>query len=540
MTSYNLPYNPFNFSSAISSSVYNDYLKKSVYKDNADNPYKNGRDYFRRMSKQYSMPSGPTFNVSDPSKTLDARMLVIPIVFKDSPSSDIFINNDENREKLNKVFFGNSQDTAYWESVSSFYNKSSYGKINITGEIAPYLDLDYSVTDYMSRYTSGEMYKSILQKAYVTYFLGDDPIYKISDFDSDGDNVIDYVWLVYMQEYYSNSRYYQFVSDSSSYLWAVTSWSSNIEHINNFSYASFGFMFDGTTRNGIQLDAHTFIHETGHQMGLDDYYSYDDEAAEFGRTYVPKSPMGRLDMMDSNILDHCSFSKYNLGWIDPIIGKTGSTYTLKPFQENGDAIILAADFNGTCYDEYYIAEYYTPKGLNELDTKYNYNNITNIQGVNANGLRILHVCQKLSLSFTTDGGKSYKVEPISYDNPEPSTKSTEHYFINTSNTGKYSQAGSSYNLVELVQASGETYLQYAHNATHAQLKSNYQTYEVASDLFVPYSEIKKNNIFGKDVGTSSYEGWSLPFQVNISQMDDNGITFTLNPKGTTIPTSSSN
>ena len=77
-----------------------------------------------------------------------------------------------------------------------------------------------------------------------------------------------------MQEYYSNSRYYQFVSDSSSYLWAVTSWSSNIEHINNFSYASFGFMFDGTTKNGIQLDAHTFIHETGHQMGLDDYYSF--------------------------------------------------------------------------------------------------------------------------------------------------------------------------------------------------------------------------------------------------------------------------
>ena len=38
-----------------------------------------------------------------------------------------------------------------------------------------------------------------------------------------------------------------------------------------YCFASMDFMFEGYGKTG--LDAHTYIHETGHAMGLNDYYS---------------------------------------------------------------------------------------------------------------------------------------------------------------------------------------------------------------------------------------------------------------------------
>ena len=57
-------------------------------------------------------------------------------------------------------------------------------------------------------------------------------------------------------------------------------------------------------------DAHTFIHETGHMIGLDDYYSYDRGKGDYGG-------LGGLDMMDFNIGDHNGYSKWMLGWLHP-------------------------------------------------------------------------------------------------------------------------------------------------------------------------------------------------------------------------------
>jgi M6 family metalloprotease-like protein len=49
-------------------------------------------------------------------------------------------------------------------------------------------------------------------------------------------------------------------------------------------------------------------HETGHLLGLPDYYDYDYSIG-------PKGGLGGFDMMDGNAVDHNCFSKYLLDWI---------------------------------------------------------------------------------------------------------------------------------------------------------------------------------------------------------------------------------
>jgi hypothetical protein len=112
------------------------------------------------------------------------------------------------------------------------------------------------------------------------------------------------------------------------------------------------------------IDAHTLIHETGHMLGLDDYYSYDDD----------EGPAALCDMMDMNIGDHNAYSKMLLGWVKPAVldnSKSSVSITLNSFTKTGDCVLLrntsTDTWNGTPYDEYLILQYYTPTNLNESD-----------------------------------------------------------------------------------------------------------------------------------------------------------------------------
>ncbi|HBD05964.1 MAG TPA: hypothetical protein DCY93_00945, partial [Firmicutes bacterium] len=181
--------------------------------------------------------------------------------------------------------------------------------------------------------------------------------------------------------------------------------SSSEYRVQTFAWASYHFFGEG----GYPLpDSHTFIHETGHILGLDDYYSYSEN---------PDSPMGGLDMMDYNIGDHCAFSKYLLKWIDPRYVVKEGTYTLKNFQKYGDAIILATNYNGTPFCEYLILEYYSPDGLNYLDSHYSYSMSSYPKMFSKSGLRILHVDARLGYlkirNEITWNGK-YILEPEYY------------------------------------------------------------------------------------------------------------------------------
>ena len=140
------------------------------------------------------------------------------------------------------------------------------------------------------------------------------------------------------------------------------------------------------------IDAHTYIHEMGHVLGLDDYYDY---------SYYGNQPAGGFSMQDYNVGGHDPFSKMALGWVEPYAPTSNSIITINRFQETGDLIVLSPDFIGSPFDEYLILELYSPTGLNEFDSLYKYQNAYP-QGPTDVGIRLWHVDARMRGTYVND------------------------------------------------------------------------------------------------------------------------------------------
>ena len=321
-----------------------------------------------------------------------SSILVLPIEFSDCPFSQVELT------RMEKTFFGDSDETS-WESVRSYYDKSSYGKLEIDGEVSDVIHFDITaaeVAERAKREGTSELTQDILFSA--LRVLEDNGM-DFSRFDANGDGYLDAVWMVYSASY----------DEGSDLFWAFTTWAGGGREndfsgysASSYSWASVDFL----TRNSFSTststtngDAHTFVHETGHLMGLDDYYSYDADMVE-----NMDSPTGGAVMMDYNIGDHDAYSKFVLDWVDPIVVTEetlkASDYrlTLDSFANYGDCLILPiekdgkVDYNGTAFDEYLILEYYTPDGVNSLDSRVAYNNL---KMFSQSGILVYHVDSRI-------------------------------------------------------------------------------------------------------------------------------------------------
>lgn len=310
------------------------------------------------------------------------NLLVIPMAFADETCSGGAGTCEATRERIHQAFFSDGDGEGH-ESLSSYYRKSSYGKLNITGEVTEVYQLP-SLSSFLAQgylrttYSANLMFKAFQNNlsTAVNSFFGIDKPYQVSDYDNDGNGKIDGVWFVYLTEsMYSYTG--EYIAAAQDILWAFTSWPTNRTIFGSYCWASYNFMDeDYGAYNGFP-DAHTFIHETGHLLGLDDYYNYDGTS----------SPAGCLDMMDYNILDHNAFSKYLMNWTEPTYINNPGTYNLNAFQSEGDFILLAPDWNGSQFDQYILLEYYTPTGLNKLDSDAAYPG-NRIQGFTESGVKI--------------------------------------------------------------------------------------------------------------------------------------------------------
>ena len=113
-------------------------------------------------------------------------------------------------------------------------------------------------------------------------------------------------------------------------------------------WASYQFLKNGyyDKYNQGKLETHTFIHETGHLLGLDDYYCYDDLSSW--------DPAGALDMQSYNVGDHNVFSKFVLGWLEPYVVTDECEIELKTSSLYPEAILIKNDWNGSSYMVYYM------------------------------------------------------------------------------------------------------------------------------------------------------------------------------------------
>ena len=155
-----------------------------------------------------------------------------------------------------------------YESLSAYYYRASYGKLSLTGET-----FDYAAKYERDYYTNNP--KSLVAEALAALDESED----LSRFDANEDGSVRLWNMVLLAENSSNS-------------WA----------------------------------ARTIIHETGHVLGLPDYYSARSQTGQ-GSDH---SGILTFDMMMQNMGDHNGYSKWLVGWLPeektPASSRTKTAY----------------------------------------------------------------------------------------------------------------------------------------------------------------------------------------------------------------------
>ncbi len=316
----------------------------------------------------------------------EVSILVLPVSIKGFEENA----SAENLRRLDECF--NSKELSRFESVSSYYEKSSYGQLKLSFKVAPsWYECGLTPEAIQADSSRDDLGVSSLSLSALNWYKDAYPEDSLTNYDLDKDGCVDGIWLIYDApvmgadpDYYK--KLYPNVDPTG--FWAYTFANFRIrEEMHDpaspvakmVSWAGLGFMDEFGDGD---IDAHTYIHETGHMLGLKDYYS----------TYSPYDcPAGCIDMMANNIGDHSAFSKFALGWVKPIVVKEAKSFYLPSFQESGEFLLLTNEnWNKTPFDEYFVVEYLSPTGLNEEDYSSPYEG-NGLQGYSQAGVRISHI-----------------------------------------------------------------------------------------------------------------------------------------------------
>ena len=284
----------------------------------------------------------------------EQTLLVAPVYFTDSSVASSDSLKADKKILLENAFFGDESYTNY-QSVASYYNRSSYGHLRIKGEVLDWISISQSsIEAYAEGKNSPENYSDKIAKQIV-----DNLSQEVFDkYSNNKEGVLDALYIIYDYPYQNDKK-----NNEDSLFWAYTYHCTSTSKVSNYSWSSIDFIGENALKNH-KVDATTFIHETGHLFGLVDYYN------KGSLSYY--QPMGFMDVMDYNLGDHSPLSKYLLNWTSPYIldmgDKNSGTITIKDFSSTGDFILVPrSDFNGTPYDRYLLISFFSPKGLNDLN-----------------------------------------------------------------------------------------------------------------------------------------------------------------------------
>ena len=438
--------------------------QKNVY-DIIPYPFQGEMILLSKAAKDYYGYTGlnPKPNNTDKSQ----KILVLPVQFEGR------LFSPKNLSDISKAFFGTSAQTGY-ESVKSYYEKSSYGELNLVGEVLEPYTASKSYAEYQNQFSRVASDQTII-KELMDYH---DASIDFSLYDANNDGRIDGIYVIY-----SYDVTFEVVPDNDTrdFWWA---WCSQYRLFPSTTYdgvkpgfyvwAGVDFLYERMISPmygnpiTIPVNASVLIHETGHMFGLEDYYDYYPKIG-------PENGLGGLDMMDSNMGDHCSFSKIMLGWVTPMVVNNTITIKIRPFSDSGDVILIPGEWNGSYFSEYLLIDYYNLNSLNSIYAGH---------GLYSNpGVRIYHVSAEL--------GKNTQNYP-SY-----------HYNDNSDTSRK---------LIKLLEAS---------NGNNIESNSNFTQSEIDGVLYTPGSV----NVLKGFKWYSSHLGSKDPvFTIKVTEMNASGAT----------------
>ena len=167
--------------------------------------------------------------------------MVIPVDFSDYTFVEAGAkSNEAARERIEDAYFGERNDDELHESLRSYYKKSSYGQLDITGVVTPVIRAPRTYAYYKSitnSSTQTDLIDGIIRLALKTL----DSTYDYHDFDTNGDNIIDAIWLVYSGPIDNGGN---------SMFWAFTYWSYMEDQfdgvdVSPYAWAAYKFFDEG-------------------------------------------------------------------------------------------------------------------------------------------------------------------------------------------------------------------------------------------------------------------------------------------------------
>ena len=291
------------------------------------------------------------------------------------------------------------------DSLSAYYYISSYGKLTIDGTVLGW----YCTAQPRSAYDSDS---EIMAEA-IEHYIENESL-RLEDYDGDSDGTVDALYVLWAGNMESGTGMWDSAYRSS--------WKNSPETWNR-KVSGYIFVPGSTIWSSVpplRCNTNSLVHETGHLLGLNDYYSYDtpDRALPAERVYTggaPEGGLGGMDMMDANIGDHNVFSKWLLGWAEPTVIEyadiptlSGRTVTLRPSSRAGDAVFIKLRDADDLYTELFVIESVMPE-LNAAE----YTRLTEPV------VRVMHVENSLP---ETDKNGGWRGFGFAHDNSYTTTK----------------------------------------------------------------------------------------------------------------------
>lgn len=277
------------------------------------------------------------------------KMLTVLIAFPDQlPPANPTVANIA----LNTYGVGSAEaqgSFAPLESLNRYYFRASEGLLNIGGNVLPW----YTMPNNRSTYTPADdrpdpaviftMLKAALQ--------ANDAAQDFSQYDNDGDGDIDMINIIWTGPKGAWASFWWGYKSTFLGVPGVSTTLFDGKTASDFTWEWLDFRGAGNA----DYNPHVLIHETGHSLGLPDYYDY---VAGVG----PDGGVGGLDMMDANQGNHNAFSRWMLDWISPKIVGSG-TPTLETLNASGNtslvgnkAVVVFPNAASNPFGEFFVVE----------------------------------------------------------------------------------------------------------------------------------------------------------------------------------------
>jgi M6 family metalloprotease-like protein len=285
------------------------------------------------------------------------KVLVVLIAFSDMPYSNTQASIDDK-------IFGDGEGGFPRESLHNYYWRASYNDLDIQGTTLPWYTTAYPRSGVTQTTTGRQnLIKEVLNAA-------DAGGHDFTQYDNDGDGAVDYFLVLWTGQ----------AGAWASFWWGyMTSFSDPTYLLDGKRLDTYSWQWEANPYPGT-FSPRVTIHETGHALGLPDYYDYDGSVG-------PDGGVGGLDMMDANQGDHNCFSKFLLDWIDPVV--YGSGTRTEPLDASGntrDAVVFMTSPPTDQFGEFFMVQ--------------NRHRVENDTGFPSDGLLVWHVDARLNVSGT--------------------------------------------------------------------------------------------------------------------------------------------